>query len=171
MEKTNSNSAVLWTIIILIVFVIIGALIYSHYDNSAANSAATTTADQSSGLQGINPGGPMIPYYTVQATTSPTLGAYLESGNGMTLYTYAQDTAGVSNCTGACATAWPPYTISSAVTLNPAAGVNGQLGSTTRADGTTQVTYNGMPLYYYQGDSAPGQTNGSSISGWSVATP
>ena len=70
--------------------------------------------------------------------------------NGMTLYTHAGDSATSSTCTGQCATAWPPL----ATTGQPSAGagVTGQLGTLTRSDGTTEVTYGGLPLYYWQGE-------------------
>jgi hypothetical protein len=49
-------------------------------------------------------------------------------------------------------------------------GVTGQLGTLTRADGTTQVSYRGLPLYYWQGDKKPGDATGNGIDGFSVAT-
>src|SRR5450830_1085655 len=83
--------------------------------------------------------------------------------NGMTVYTYTKDTAGgASTCTGGCLTKWPAVTVGAGTTATAGAGVSGTLATITRPDdGTLQVTYNGLPLYFYQGDKAPGDTNGS----------
>jgi predicted lipoprotein with Yx(FWY)xxD motif len=90
--------------------------------------------------------------------------------NGMTLYLFTKDSAGTSNCSGGCASNWPPLT----VTGQPVAGtgVNASLlGTTARADGSTQVTYNGHPLYYYKADHAPGDENGQGVGGvWYVVS-
>jgi predicted lipoprotein with Yx(FWY)xxD motif len=78
---------------------------------------------------------------------------------GFTLYSFAPDTATVSNCNGACAQIWPPVS-------GPASagqGVTGKLGTITRSGGSTQATYNGHPLYTYTADTAPGQANGNGL--------
>jgi predicted lipoprotein with Yx(FWY)xxD motif len=105
---------------------------------------------------------------TVGSAASANFGTVLTGPNGMTLYTHAGDSATSSTCTGQCATAWPPL----ATTGQPAAGtgVTGQLGTLTRADGTTQVTYSGMPLYYWQDDTKAGDVTGNGVNGFSVAT-
>jgi predicted lipoprotein with Yx(FWY)xxD motif len=92
----------------------------------------------------------------------------LTGPDGKTLYSHAGDNATASTCTGGCATAWPPLATTGQPTA--AAGVSGQLGTLTRADGTTQVTYGGMPLYYWQGDTKPGDVTGDGLEGFSVAT-
>jgi predicted lipoprotein with Yx(FWY)xxD motif len=94
----------------------------------------------------------------------------VDGASGLTLYQFASDTAGSgkSACTAGCATTWPPMTVASGTTPSAGAGVSGTLGTITRDDGTTQVTYNGRPLYHYSGDSAPGDTNGN-YPGWSAA--
>ncbi len=104
----------------------------------------------------------------VGTASSPNFGTVLTGPNGMTLYTHAGDSATSSTCTGACATAWPPL----ATTGQPmaGAGVTGQLGTASRADGTTQVTYGGLPLYYWQGDAKAGDVTGNGVEGFSVAT-
>jgi predicted lipoprotein with Yx(FWY)xxD motif len=83
----------------------------------------------------------------------------LTNASGLTLYTFAPDSAGKSACYGSCAAYWPP------VTGTPSAGpgVTGQLGTITRTDGTKQATYDGHPLYTYIGDHAPGQASGNNI--------
>ena len=68
---------------------------------------------------------------------------------------------GSSNCNGGCASAWPPVY----VTDDMPSGVVG-LGSIERVDGSSQVTFNDRPLYFYVGDQQPGQTNGDGIPGW-----
>jgi predicted lipoprotein with Yx(FWY)xxD motif len=92
----------------------------------------------------------------------------LTGPNGMTLYTHAGDTATSSSCTGSCATTWPPLETKG----QPAAGagVTGQLGTLTRPDGGTQVTYRGLPLYYWQGDAKAGDATGNGVEGFSIAT-
>jgi predicted lipoprotein with Yx(FWY)xxD motif len=49
-------------------------------------------------------------------------------------------------------------------------GVTGSLGTFTRADGTIQVTYNGLPLYYWVSDTKAGDTTGQGINGFVVAS-
>jgi len=83
----------------------------------------------------------------------------LANGKGFTLYWFAPDTPTSSVCNGTCAAYWPP------VTGTPSAGpdVTGRLGAIRRADGSTQATYDGHPLYTYVGDTAPGQANGNNL--------
>jgi len=105
---------------------------------------------------------------TVGTASSASFGTYLTGPNGMALYTHAGDSATSSTCTGGCASAWPPL----ATTGQPTAGsgVTGQLGTLTRADGTVQVTYAGLPLYYWQGDTKAGDVTGNGVAGFSLAT-
>jgi predicted lipoprotein with Yx(FWY)xxD motif len=103
------------------------------------------------------------------ATSAPTVslaqskfGKILVGSNGRTLYDFVADKTSMSTCYGACASLWPPLT----VTGTPKAGpgiVASLLGTTKRTDGTTEVTYNGHPLYYYVADTKPGQTTGQDI--------
>ncbi len=90
----------------------------------------------------------------------------------MTLYTSSNDSAGVSNCTGSCLVIWLPLQPSNPNLTLPD-GATGTLALITTASGTTQVTYNGMPLYTYTGDFQPGDTNGQGLQGvpFQVATP
>ncbi len=81
------------------------------------------------------------------------------NAKGFTLYWFAPDTPTKSVCNGGCASYWPP--VLGAQKAGP--GVTGKLGTIKRADGSTQATYDGHPLYAYIGDSAPGQANGNNI--------
>jgi predicted lipoprotein with Yx(FWY)xxD motif len=102
------------------------------------------------------------------------LGKILVDSQGRTLYLFAQDTGTKSTCSGGCATAWPPLRASGKATAG-GGGKTSLLGTTPRSDGQPQVTYNGHPLYGYQGDSKPGDTNGQGINGfgaaWYVVSP
>jgi predicted lipoprotein with Yx(FWY)xxD motif len=90
------------------------------------------------------------------------LGTILVDSTGRTLYLFEKDHGDRSSCSGACATAWPPLTTTAKP--KPATGVNGpMLGTTKRSDGSTEVTYNGHPLYTYAGDAAPGDTTGEGL--------
>lgn len=91
-----------------------------------------------------------------------SLGQILVDAQGRTLYLFEADTNGKSNCSGPCATAWPP--LLSNGTPQAATGASAALvGTTTRGDGSTQVTYAGHPLYYFVGDKAAGDTTGQDI--------
>jgi predicted lipoprotein with Yx(FWY)xxD motif len=116
---------------------------------SASASASPTTSPS------VSPS-PSVSSVTLQTTTG-TLGTYLTDGNGNSLYAYTADTTGTSNCTGGCATAWPPLS----GTATASGGAQSALvGSLTRSDGSTQVSYAGRPLYSFVGDTSPGMTTG-----------
>ena len=83
----------------------------------------------------------------------------LTNSKGLTVYMFAADSPGKSNCYGDCASYWPPV-IGSAT---HAAGVPGTFSTTTRTDGTKQVTWNGHPLYTYVADGGPGQAKGNNL--------
>ena len=118
---------------------------------------------------------PIIPVtggsVTVDAGQNAALGSFLVDSKGMTLYIFTKDTPNTSVCNGGCAAAWPPLLTSGAP--NAGTGVTASmLGTTTRSDGTTQVTYNGMPLYYWAKDKAAGDTTGQGVQNvWFVISP
>lgn len=99
-----------------------------------------------------------------------SLGDVLVDGDGMTLYLFTKDTGGTSTCSGGCADTWPPLTVDGAPTAGE--GVDGdELGTIERDDGTTQVTYHGMPLYLYAADAEPGDVAGQGVGGvWFAVT-
>jgi len=99
---------------------------------------------------------------TVVDVRASALGRTLVDGQGRTLYLFEADGAGRSECNGRCATAWPPYLGGGTPQAGP--GVTGSLlGTTTRGDGGTQVTYSGHSLYYYVGDAQPGDHAGQGL--------
>jgi predicted lipoprotein with Yx(FWY)xxD motif len=90
------------------------------------------------------------------------LGSYLADARGRALYLFEADTGSTSNCYSACASLWPP--LASATAITPSAGVaRTLLGTTKRKDGTSEVTYDGHPLYLYAGDMSAGAINGQGL--------
>jgi predicted lipoprotein with Yx(FWY)xxD motif len=142
----------------------------SSSKSTTATSHPATAANQSS--------------YSTAATTSAAPAAVITTKQGklgtilaygpkrLTVYLFEGDKGGTSTCSGECASVWPP------VSGHPQASgqaVSSHLGTISRADGTTQVTYNGHPLYLYAKDKDDGDTYGQGINAfgasWYVLTP
>jgi predicted lipoprotein with Yx(FWY)xxD motif len=93
---------------------------------------------------------------------SSKLGNILVDAQGRTLYLFEADKGAMSACGGACANVWPPLTTKGKPQVG--AGIAAaKLGTAKRGDGSTEVTYNGHPLYTYAGDGAAGQTSGQGL--------
>ena len=135
---------------------------------AASTAAAAAPASAAAGGSGAAaaPAGPA----TVSAQMG-ALGNYLTDGSGKSLYLYTPDTSSTSTCYAQCLAFWPALLTTGA----PKAGTGataGMLGTSPRTDGTTQVTYNGHPLYYFKGDKAAGDTSGQGKEGiWFLVTP
>ena len=113
------------------------------------------------------------PSATVRVANSP-LGRILVGANGRTLYLFKADRGTKSACMGACAMAWPPLL----ATGKPSVGTGltaSKLATTTRSDGSKQLTYNGHPLYLFIKDHKPGDVTGQGLNafgaGWFVLSP
>jgi predicted lipoprotein with Yx(FWY)xxD motif len=110
---------------------------------------------------------------TVDVGTT-NLGSILVDSQGMTLYLFQADSGTTSACSGACATAWPPLQANGQPTAGNGAN-SSLLGTTQRSDGTSQVTYNGHPVYTFAKDSKAGDTNGEGVNAfggpWYVLSP
>lgn len=108
------------------------------------------------------------------STAGSKLGRILVDGRGRSLYLFEKDTRGRSACAGTCAAYWPPLLAKGKPTVGGAAR-RALLGTARRADGRTQVTYAGHPLYLFVQDTTPGQTNGQDLhdfgAGWYVLSP
>jgi predicted lipoprotein with Yx(FWY)xxD motif len=145
----------------------------------AAGCASGTPGSGGAGAGGGPYGDPSAPTtapsgVATVAAASTSLGRILVDGDGRTLYLFAKDEPDRSACAGACAAAWPVDQSGGA----PRAGrgvTAALLGTMKRGDGATQVTYNRHPLYYFQGDSGPGQHNGQGVDAfgarWFVVNP
>lgn len=102
----------------------------------------------------------------IKIATVSGLGQVLVDGEGLTLYQFAADQQGSpSKCSGLCAVQWPPLTLPPGTTAPlPGPGIKpGLLGTAPRADGSTQITYNGWPLYTWPQDTAPGEATGQGL--------
>lgn len=126
------------------------------------------------GIAGLTWGGMALQQagdVVVQVAQNPTLGAYLTDGQGKSLYLFTKDSKNTSNCYDACAQAWPPLLVQA----KPAAGKGvaaSLLGTAQRKDGKLQVTYNGLPLYYYAKDAKAGDTTGQGVGEvWYLVSP
>jgi predicted lipoprotein with Yx(FWY)xxD motif len=107
----------------------------------------------------------------LKVAQDPAVGSFLTDAEGNALYLFTPDTTpGESTCYDDCATAWPPLAPSEG--MNLPAGVPGELTTVERTDGTQQVAYNDIPLYYYAGDEQPGDINGQGLGGvWFIVPP
>jgi predicted lipoprotein with Yx(FWY)xxD motif len=98
-------------------------------------------------------------------------GRIIVDRQGRTLYLFNSEDSTTPKCYAACAAAWPPLLL----TLSPVAGgglSQALIATVARSDGSTQVTYNGHPLYFYAGDRAPGEIKCQAVvefgGGWFV---
>jgi predicted lipoprotein with Yx(FWY)xxD motif len=111
---------------------------------------------------------------TVEAKEVGDAGTILvDAASGLTVYIFTMDVkdSGTSACTGGCLETWPALTVPAGGTPTGGAGVTGELGTITRADdGTLQVTYNGLPLYFFKNDKAPGDLAGV-YENWETVAP
>lgn len=108
---------------------------------------------------------------SINVATDPQAGDILVDDHGMTLYRFTPDQPNTSTCYNGCAIAWPPVLADSVPSVQDSRLAAG-LGVAPRTDGTQQLTYQGMPLYYYIGDTRPGDATGqASDNVWFVVTP
>ena len=136
-----------------------------------AASGTGTTSAPSDTASPSDSGGSASAGITSLMTASTSLGTIVVDDKGMTVYQFDSDTqnSGVSSCTGACLTTWPPVTADTTPALN---GVTAEVGTITATDGSNQVTLNGWPIYHFSGDTAPGDTKGQGVETiWWVLTP
>ena len=132
---------------------------------ATASSGGSMPADTATAASAMSEGA------AVNVGSSSQYSSFLVDAKGKSLYLYTKDTPGTSTCTGTCATNWPPLLTSG----TPVAGTGvdaTKFGTTTRADGTTQVTYNGWPLYYYAKDQNAGDMGGQGVGNvWYLVSP
>ena len=131
---------------------------------SSDNSSTGSGAYGGSGSSTTGKSAPASPEATgaavVTVATTPKLGKVIVDSKGFTLYDFHKDKGTTSSCYGGCAQVWPPLETSGAPQAGEGA-IASKLGTTSRKDGTTQVTYAGHPLYTYVADKKPGDTTGN----------
>jgi predicted lipoprotein with Yx(FWY)xxD motif len=115
---------------------------------------------------------PQKPDTTVKLAQNGTFGSILTDSTGKSLYFFATDANGSSNCTGGCLAVWPVFYVDPSV-LTISAGLNkSDFGTITTSTGAKQTTYKGWPLYYYASDAAKGDTKGDNVGTvWFIAKP
>ena len=171
----NRFTAIAGVIVAAAIVVVVLALTGGSTKKNAAPSAATpapTGATSAYGTPAPTTGAARAGTI-VQAHTS-SLGRLLTDGNGRTLYLFEADRPNVSKLSAAGLSIWPPL----AATGKPQAtsgALAAKIGTITGANGKAQVTYDGHPLYYYVGDTKPGQTSGQALdqfgAEWYVLAP
>ncbi len=124
-----------------------------------ASCASNSSAAYGAGGSSPSAGGASAGAATVSTAKVGDLGTVLVNGDGRTLYLFQSDSGSTSSCVDTCAGTWPALTTSGDASATSGADAS-MLGTTSRSDGSTQVTYNGHPLYTYSGDMAAGQANG-----------
>ena len=108
--------------------------------------------------------------YPIKLAEKGGIGKYLADSKGMTLYVFRKDSPGKSACAGPCVVKWPLYYHETVAV--PEGLQAGDFGTITREDGKKQTTYKGFPLYYFDGDKAPGDVMGHGVGNvWYAAGP
>jgi predicted lipoprotein with Yx(FWY)xxD motif len=172
MRAPNRSALALVAAIAALAVALVAAGCGGGNDNNSANGGGglyggggtTTSTTASTG------GGTAV----ISVATNPKLGQILVDSQGNTVYYFLKDKQGgkTSTCSGACAGVWPPVT---GTPKGEKGAQTSKLGTVKRSDGSTQVTYNGWPLYTYTGDSKPGDTNGNDFeqfgAEWYAITP
>jgi predicted lipoprotein with Yx(FWY)xxD motif len=150
--------------LIILVIAIVAAMLVAGCSSTPSGGGTPTPTAQPTGTSAA---------YTVMTTSNSQLGTFLVDGKGITLYNFTIDSRDSSACSGGCVGVWPVF-YTSTVTV-PSSLSSSDFSSFTRSDGKMQTAYKGMPLYYYIGDSSPGQTTGQGLNQfgglWYVVPP
>jgi predicted lipoprotein with Yx(FWY)xxD motif len=145
---------------------VVGALVIAGCGGGSSSSSVESgggeNASVTTGSEGGSGGG------TIAGAEIDGLGSVLVDSEGMTVYLFTPDEGTASTCYGGCESAWPPVLAEGKPTAGEGA-TSAALGTTKRKDGSTQVTYEGHPLYTFAGDEGPGEANGQEDDGtWFV---
>jgi len=180
------NSRIIVAVVAVVVIVVIAGVAVGMMGASKSTSSVVTPppTTSSTSTSSTTSSSPASTSSSISTTTNPlgieitlrtstSLGSYFANGTGYALYLFTNDTqnSGKSSCYNVCATYWPPFH-GNATNLVLPSGVNASaFGTIVRTDGTTQITYDGWPLYFYSGDTQPGQTKGQGKLGtWFAVT-
>jgi predicted lipoprotein with Yx(FWY)xxD motif len=151
------------------------ALLVAGCASGSSSTASSSAPSTGTSAAGASTSGAASSGSATEITTATASGStFLTDGSGRAVYLWMKDTGDASQCSGACASAWPPVTTTGSVTAGGSA-VASDLGTITRSDGSKQVTYDGHPLYYFAGDSGAGTATGQGSDGfgakWWLVSP
>ena len=168
----NRFRAIAGVLVAVAIVVVVLALTGGSTKNSSAATRPPAGATSAYGTK-ASTSAPSRAGTVIQAQTS-SLGRMLTDGHGRTLYLFAADKPNVSKLSAAGLSIWPPF----GATGKPQAksgALAAKIGTITGANGKAQVTYDSHPLYYYVGDTKPGQTSGQALNQfgaeWYVLAP
>jgi predicted lipoprotein with Yx(FWY)xxD motif len=144
--------------------------------NLASGTAMTNDAPPDTGdlYNGPSNSPAATKWVQLSAGSAGTLRPIVRNGAGFTLYRFDKDTAhpSTSNCTGACATTWPPVLVRPGSKIYLDGVSKSDVGVVRRDEGMLQVTIGGWPVYRFSKDTQPGQTNGEGVGGtWFAVSP
>jgi predicted lipoprotein with Yx(FWY)xxD motif len=136
--------------------------------SASAGASAAPSSSAGAGTSAAPSEGLGIPVADAHAgltvvTVAGTTGKVLADENGMVLYTDKADPSDTSGCVGECAKTWPPFVITDGEKVATTGTIPGKISSVIRPDGTSQVTYDGSPLYFYYEDPKPDISKGVGI--------
>ncbi len=150
----KKSSSVVIAVIVVLVLAVGGYFVFHKSPKTTPSTSSTNST------------APAVNNAVLITKTDASLGQYLATPDGLPLYTYGSDSAGVSKCTGSCLANWPAYQDTGSTSGLPA-GVS----TIKRSDnGQTQFTYNGLPLYTFASDSK-GHVTGDGVDNFKVAKP
>jgi len=129
----------------LLIAAVVVALAVAGCGGGGGGTSASTSSGPALRLAGLKPGKALV------------------DAQGRTLYLFEADKRDMSTCNGACASLWPPATVTGAAATGGAGLKADEIGTTRRSDGGRQLTYNGHPLYRYVADRKPGDTKGQAL--------
>lgn len=131
-------------------------------DTAAPSGAPVTTSHREVRVDDTNGTDATAP--TVATATDDALGVYLVDAAGRTLYVFEKDRGTTTACEGGCVANWPPFVEDGTPIAGD--GIDATQLGTAAGLAPDQVTYHGHLLYYFVGDQAPGDTNGTGIPDW-----
>ena len=169
--KGTLAGVVRWRAVVPLAAGVLAAAACSSSGSSTSAQAGTSTSGPAQ-TAGASPSASGSAAVTITAGSSK-FGTVITAG-GRAVYLFEKDKGTTSACYGACAAAWPPVLATGTPTAGT--GLTGSLlGTAQRSDGTTQVTYGGFLLYYFAGDTGPGDVNGEGVQqfggGWDLVSP
>jgi predicted lipoprotein with Yx(FWY)xxD motif len=150
---------------------IVAALLAGCGSSSKGTTSAPSAPPTGTSASAASSSTPTATTGVLFTTKAGPLGRVLAVGpKKLTVYQFEADTSSKSTCTGACASVWPPVTTTGQPRTDAhAAARASDLGTSTRSDGTIQVTFQGHPLYFYAKDQNAGDAHGQGIKSFGAA--